>query len=107
MHLKTCIRHGLILRKIHRVITFRQSAYLKQYIDLNTSLRQKSTSTFEQDFFKLLNNSVFGKTLENNQKKVNVKLVNQWNDQSNRTKKRSHAEKLIARPNFHSSSVFV
>lgn len=106
VHLKTCIKHGLKLKKIHRVITFRQSAYLKQYIDLNTRLRQKATSTFEQDFFKLLNNSVFGKTLENNEKKVNVQLVNQWCDNSNRTKKRNNAEKLIAKPNFHSASVF-
>lgn len=106
VHLKTCLKHGLILRKVYRVITFRQSPYLKQYIDLNTNLRQQATSTFEQDFFKLLNNSVFGKTLENNRKKVKVELVNQWNDQNNRTKKRNNAEKLIASPNFHSASVF-
>lgn len=106
VHLKTCLKHGLILKKIHRVIVFRQSPYLKQYIDLNTSLRQEAQSAFEQDFFKLLNNSIFGKTLENNEKRVNVHLVNEWSDQNNKTKKRNSAAKLIANSSFHSITVF-
>lgn len=106
VHLKKCLEHGLILRKIHRVITFRQCNYLKQYIQLNTELRQKAKSVFEQDFFKLLNNSVFGKTLENTEKRVNVQLVNQWNDVRNKTKKCKSAEKLIASPYFQSVTVF-
>lgn len=106
VHLKKCLEHGLLLRKIHRAITFRQSAYLKKYIELNTRLRQKAESVFEQDFFKLLNNSVFGKTLENNEARVNVQLVNTWSDTSNKTKKRLSASKLIANPYFHSVSVF-
>ncbi|XP_049886984.1 uncharacterized protein LOC126381640 [Pectinophora gossypiella] len=106
VHLKKCIEHGLILRKIHRVITFRQSAYLKQYIDLNTELRKKATSVFEQDLFKLFNNSTFGKTLENTENRVNVQLVNSWKDENNITKKSTQAERLIASPYFHSVSVF-
>ena len=106
IHLKSCLKHGLVLKKIHRVITFKQSPYLKEYIDLNTELRQKAESSFEQDFFKLLNNSIFGKTLENTEKRVNVKLVNRWNDKKNITKKSNCANKLIARPNFHSVSIF-
>lgn len=106
VHLKKCLNHGLILKKVHRVITFKQSAYLKNYIDLNTELRQKAKSAFEQDFFKLLNNSVFGKTLENNENRVNIHLVNQWSDNRNKTKKKKCAESLIARPNFHSASIF-
>lgn len=106
VHLKNCLKHGLVLRKTHRVITFKQSDYLKQYIDLNTKLRQEAKSTFEQDFFKLLNNSIFGKTLENNERRINVHLVNQWADESNKTKKSTCAEKLISLPNFHSASVF-
>lgn len=106
IHLKTCIKHGLVLKKIHRAIKFNQSPYLKQYIDLNTDLRQKAESEFEQDFFKLLNNSIFGKTLEDTEKRLNVKLVNQWTDVGNRTKKRLCAEQLIARPNYHSSTIF-
>lgn len=106
IHLKTCLKHGLKLKKIHRAIKFNQGPYLKQYIDLNTELRQKAKSQFEQDFFKLLNNSIFGKTLEDTEKRLNVKLVNQWAEIGNKTKKRFCAEQLIARPNFHSSSIF-
>lgn len=105
VYLKKCIEHGLILRKVHRVITFRQRPYLKQYIELNTKLRQQAKCTFEQDFFKLLNNSVFGKTLENTEKRVIVHLVNRWSDTSNRTKKSISAERLIANPYFHSASI--
>lgn len=106
VHLKTCLKHGLLLKKIHRVIKFKQSPFLKQYIDLNTELRQKAKSTFEQDFFKLLNNSIFGKTLEDTEKRLSVHLVNQWNDIRNKTKKCYTAEQLISRPNFHSCTVF-
>lgn len=106
IHLKTCLKHGLQLKKIHRVISFKQSPYLKEYIDLNTELRQKSNSTFEQDFFKLLNNSIFGKTLEDTERRVDVKLVSRWNDDRNKTKKYYSAEQLIARPNFQSVSIF-
>lgn len=105
VHLKKCLEHGLILRKVHRVITFRQSPYLKQYIELNTQLRQKAKNSFEQDFFKLLNNSVFGKTLENTENRVTVHLVNQWCDKFNRTKKSISAERLVASPYFHSASI--
>lgn len=106
VHLKKCLENGLILKKIHRAIRFKQSPYLKSYIDLNTKLRQESKSVFEQDFFKLLNNSIFGKTLEDTERRVNVKLVNNWSDERNKTKKMMCAEELIARPNFHSSSIF-
>lgn len=100
------MKNGLILKKIHRVIKFKQSPYLKEYIDMNTELRKKAKSKFEQDFFKLLNNSIFGKTLEDPEKRVDVKLVNQWNDDRNKTRKNITAEQLIARPNFHSASIF-
>lgn len=106
IHLKKCLQNGLKLKKIHRVISFQQSPYLKQYIDFNTSLRQKAETVFEQDFFKLLNNSIFGKTLENTEKRVEVVLVNEFNITNNKTKKRLSADRLIARPNFHSASVF-
>ncbi|XP_049887050.1 uncharacterized protein LOC126381638 [Pectinophora gossypiella] len=106
IHLKTCLKHGLHLKHIHRAIKFKQSPYLRQYIDLNTKLRQKAKSQFEQDFFKLLNNSIFGKTLEDTEKRLNVKLINQWFDNHNKTKKRYTAEQLIARPNYHSSTIF-
>lgn len=106
VHLKTCLSFGLILNNIRRVLTFRQSPFLGQYIHLNTELRKKAVTPFQQDLFKLMNNSVFGKTLEDNERRVDVKLVNQWSDDSNKTKKYVTADKLIARPNFHSASIF-
>lgn len=106
VHLKKCLKHGLKLRKIHRAISFRQGPFLKNYIDLCTKLRQQAQSTFEQDLYKLFINSNFGKTMENNEKRVNVYLVNQWSDNENTTNKKKTADKLIARPNFHSVSIF-
>ena len=69
------LTHGLILEKIHQAIEFDQSAWMKPYIDFNTQLRTKATNNFEKDFFKLVNNMVFGKTMENIRKHRNTKLV--------------------------------
>ena len=89
--LKQALDHGLKLRKVHRVIEFEQEAWLKEYIDVNTELRKKATNVFEKDFFKLMNNAVFGKTMENVRKHRDIKLV--------KTDKKRN--KLVSESNFH------
>jgi hypothetical protein len=63
-NLKFYLNHGLILKKIDRVLQFRQSRWLKPFIDLNTELRQKADNKFDQNFYKLIINSFFGKSIE-------------------------------------------
>ena len=89
--LKQALDHRLKLRKVHRVIEFEQEAWLKEYIDVNTELRKKATNDFEKDFFKLMNNVVFGKTMENVRKHHDIKLV----------KTDRKRNKLVSEPNFH------
>ena len=74
-NLKHILNHGLILKKVHWVIKFNQKAWLKPYIDMNTKLRQKAKDNFERDFFKLMNNAVFWKTMKNVRNHKSIKLV--------------------------------
>ncbi|XP_054280488.1 uncharacterized protein LOC128998396 [Macrosteles quadrilineatus] len=94
--LKQALKHGLKLTKVHRALQFNQSPWLKPYIELNTNLRKQAKNDFEKDLFKLFNNSVFGKTMENYRKRMNFKLVS-----DNRK-----LEKCIAKPNFLYSTIF-
>ena len=74
-NLKQYLEEGMILKKVHRGIKFYQSPWMEPYIRKNTELRKKANNAFEKDFFKLMNNSVFGKTIENIRKRQNVKLI--------------------------------
>ena len=94
--LKQALNHGLVLRKVHRVIQFNQEDWLKPYIDMNTKLRKEAKNDFEKDFFKLMNNSVFGKTMENVRKHRDIKLVTT-------DEKRN---KLVSEPNYHTTKCF-
>ena len=95
-NLKFYLSQGLVLKHVHRVLSFQQSPWLKPYIQFNTQKRKEAKNDFEKDFFKLLNNSVFGKTMENLRKHIDVKLVNS----------EIKAKKLACKPNFDSFKIF-
>ncbi|CAH3046267.1 unnamed protein product, partial [Porites lobata] len=95
-NLRQYLEMGMKLTAVHKGISFNQSPWMEPYIRKNTELRKKATNSFEKDFFKLMNNSVFGKTIENIRKRQNIILVND----------RDKALKLSSRPNFDRSTIF-
>ena len=94
--MKQALNHGLKLSKVHRVIEFRQESWLKPYIMMNTELRMHAENDFEKEFYKLMNNSVFVKTIENVRNHRDIKLV--------ATEKKTF--KLISEPNYHTAKHF-
>ena len=95
-NLKQALTHGLILKKVHRMIKFNQKDQLKTFVDMNTKLRQKAKNDFQKDFFKLMNNAVSGKTMENVKKYRDIKPVT--------TERRRNY--LVSEPNYHTTKFF-
>ena len=91
--LKQAMNHGLKLEKVHKVIEFDQEAWLKPYTDMNTDLRKQAKNDFEKNFFKLMNNSVFGKTMVNVRNHRDMKIVTIDKGRSI----------LASEPNYHST----
>ena len=81
------------MKKVHRVIKFNQKDWLEPYIDMNTKLRRRATNNFEKDFFKLMNNAVFGKTMKNIEEFRDIKLAT--------TQRRTNY--LISEPNYYTA----
>ena len=95
-NLQQCLQHGLKLSRIHRILAFHQRPWLEPYIRLNTNLRKLAVDDFEKDFFKLMNNSVFGKSCENLRNRRNIELV----------VGERRLLKLTARPSFKNVKIF-
>ena len=94
--LRQCLELGMRITKVHRGISFYQSPWMEPYIRKNTELRKCAANNFEKDFFKLMNNSVFGKTIENIRKRQNIHLIDN----------RKKAIKLSSNPNFDRCTIF-
>ena len=95
--LKQVLDHGMILKKVHRVIEFTQEVWLKPYKDMKSELRKLAKNDFEKDFLKLMNNSVFGKTMENSRKHRDINLVT--------TDKRRY--QFLLEPNYDTTKYFL
>ena len=95
-NLKLYLSLGLKLKKVHRVLEFDEKPWLKEYIDFNTEKRKNAKNAFEKDFFKLMNNSVFGKTMENIRKRSNIYLETDPD----------HFLRQTAKPTFVSCKIF-
>ena len=95
-NLRQYLEMGMKITAVHRGISFYQSPWMEPYIRKNTELRKTAANSFEKDFFKLMNNSVFGKTIENIRKRQNIHLIDN----------RKKALKLTSKPNFDRCTIF-
>ena len=97
-NLQFYLSQGMRLKKVHRVIEFDQEQWMEPYIRMNTEFRKQAKSDFETDFYKLMNNSVFGKTMENLRNRVDMKIVRDWETDKIR--------KLLSSPSFDRFTIF-
>ena len=95
-NLKYYLPLGMTLVKIHRILSFKKSKWLKKCVDFNTKKRQESTDEFNKSFSKLFNNCIYGKSIENQRKRMNVKLIND---------KKTY-QRCVNKPNFISQKIF-
>ena len=93
-NLQYYMKLGIKITKIHKILTFDEKPFLKDYVDLNTNLRKKAINDLEKDLFKLMNNAIFGKSMENVLNRSNIKLIN--NDPEKLLK-------LMRQPNFQNA----
>lgn len=96
--LKQAMKAGLVLTKIHRALQYKQTRFMQKYIELNNNMRKNSKTSFEKDLFKMMNNAVYGKTMENLEKRVDVKIVTRWGKKA----KSLGVGRWFAKPNYHS-----
>ena len=95
-NLKYYLSKGLILKKVHRILEFKQSAWMKPYIDFNTQKRKEANNEADKNLFKLLNNAVYGKTMENMRKRIKIRI----------TKTQKDFLKYASRPTYISHNIF-
>ena len=97
-NLQLYLKQGMKLKRVHRVLEFEQECWMEPYIRMNTEFRKNAKSDFEKNFYKLMNNSVFGKTMENLRNRVDIKIV-----RSDETEK---IRKLVASPLYSRFEIF-
>lgn len=97
-NLQFYLKQGMRLKKVHKVLEFDQEPWMEPYVRMNTELRKKAKSKFEKDFFKLMVNSVFGKTMENLRNRVDIRVV--------RSAEREKVSKLTASPLYERFKLF-
>ena len=95
-NLQYYLSQGLIFKKVHKTIEFKQSAWMKPYIDFNTRKRKEATNEADKNLFKLLNNAVYGKTMENMRKRIKIRI----------TKTQKDFLKYVSRPTYISHNIF-
>ncbi|XP_017073465.2 uncharacterized protein LOC108109462 [Drosophila eugracilis] len=101
-HLQLCLEHGLILTKIHRVLSFNQTAWLKPYIDFNMNHMELAKNEFERQFLKSMNSFIIGKALENVEKRCDITVVTHYQSRQNSPGFRQR----VARNNFRGVEIF-